>query len=90
MITTEEKSKVMAAQARHKTDTGSPEVQIGILTARITELTEHMKQNPKDNHSRRGLLQMVGLRKKLLAYLKSTDINSYQKITTELKIRTNS
>lgn len=89
MITTENKSKVMGAQARHKTDTGSPEVQIGILTARITELTDHMKANPKDNHSRRGLLQMVGRRKKLLAYLKDTDIASYQKITTDLKIRIN-
>jgi len=89
MITAENKTKVMAAQARHKEDTGSPEVQIGILTARITELTDHMKANPKDNHSRRGLLQMVGTRKKLLAYLKRTDIASYQKITTDLKIRIN-
>ncbi len=89
MITTEEKSKVMSAHARSKNDTGSPEVQIAILSARIKELTEHVKENPKDNHSRRGLLQMVGKRKKLLAYLKETDINSYSKLTKELKIRTN-
>lgn len=87
MITTEKKSKVMAAQARHKTDTGSAEVQIGILSARITELTDHMKANPKDNHSRRGLLQMVGRRKKLLTYLRETDVDSYKKITSDLKIR---
>ena len=89
MITTEKKSKVVAGQARHKTDTGSPEVQIAILSARIGELTDHVKENPKDNHSRRGLLQMVGKRKKLLAYLKNTDLTSYTKLTKELKIRTN-
>lgn len=89
MITAEKKSKVVAGQARHKTDTGSPEVQIAILSARISELTDHVKANPKDNHSRRGLIQMVGKRKKLLAYLKEKDLNSYTKLTTELKIRAN-
>ena len=69
MITTETKSQISKDLGKSKTDTGSAEVQIGILTARINDLTGHMKENKKDNHSRRGLLQMVGKRKKLLKYL---------------------
>jgi small subunit ribosomal protein S15 len=88
MISTEEKAKVIKDLAKDKKDTGSTEVQIGILTARINELTEHLKTHKKDNHSRRGLLQMVGKRKRLLSYLKANDFDSYQKITKKLKIRT--
>jgi small subunit ribosomal protein S15 len=72
---------------RSKTDTGSPEVQVGILTSRIKELTEHLKLHKKDNHSRRGLLVMVGQRKKLLAYLKRTDLTSYQQVVSKLGLR---
>lgn len=72
---------------RHKDDTGSPEVQISLLTTRIKELTEHLKIHKKDNHSRRGLLQMVGKRKRLLSYLKSKDFNGYQKLVSKLGIR---
>ena len=87
MITTENKTKVINDLAKHKTDTGSTEVQIGIMTARIAELTEHVKTHKKDNHSRRGLLQLVGKRKKLLAYLKSEDIEAYNALVAKLKIR---
>ncbi len=88
MISTEEKAKVIKGLARDKKDTGSTEVQIGILTARINELTEHLKTHKKDMHSRRGLLQMVGKRKRLLSYLKSEDLKKYQEISKKLKIRT--
>lgn len=87
MINTEEKTKVIKDLQRTKNDTGSTEVQVGILTARINELTDHLKTHKKDNHSRRGLLQMVGKRKRLLTYLKGNDFTSYQKLTTKLKIR---
>ena len=87
MISTEEKSKVIKDLQKDKNDTGSTEVQIGILTARITELTEHLKTHKKDNHSRRGLLQMVGKRKRLLSYLKDNDYTAYQELTKKLKIR---
>lgn len=88
MISTEEKAKVIKSLARDKKDTGSTEVQIGILTARINELTDHLKTHKKDMHSRRGLLQMVGKRKRLLSYLKSEDLKKYQEISKKLKIRT--
>ncbi len=87
MISSEEKSKVIAQMRRDKKDTGSTEVQVGILTARIKDLTEHLKTHKKDNHSRRGLLQMVGQRKRLLKYLKESNFTSYQNLTKKLDIR---
>ena len=87
MISSEEKSKVIAGLQRDKKDTGSTEVQVGILTARIKDLTEHLKIHKKDNHSRRGLLQMVGQRKRLLKYLKESNFTSYQNTTKKLGIR---
>ena len=78
MISKEKKQAIMAEYARTEGDTGSPEVQVAVLTARINELTEHFKANPKDHHSRRGLLKMVGQRRGLLAYLKNKDINRYR------------
>ena len=77
----------MKEYARTEGDTGSPEVQIAILTARINELTDHFKANPKDHHSRRGLLKMVGKRRALLAYLKDTDIESYRNLIERLGLR---
>ncbi|MBR4943839.1 MAG: 30S ribosomal protein S15 [Peptococcaceae bacterium] len=71
----------------HETDTGSPEVQIAILTNKITYLTEHLRQHPKDHHSRRGMLKMVGQRRSLLNYVKSKDVERYRKIITVLGIR---
>lgn len=81
------KQEIIAKYARQEGDTGSPEVQIALLTARINHLTEHLKTNQKDNHSRRGLLQMVGRRKGLLDYLIATDINKYREIIASLGIR---
>ncbi|MCD7757497.1 MAG: 30S ribosomal protein S15, partial [Clostridiales bacterium] len=80
MIRKEEKTAVIEANKTHENDTGSPEVQIAILTARIQQLTEHLKQHPHDNHSRRGLLKMVGKRRKLLDYLAKKDIERYRAI----------
>ena len=77
----------MNEYARTPGDTGSPEVQIAILTTRIQELTEHLKKNPKDHHSRRGLLKMVGQRRGLLAYLKKVDIERYRTLIDRLGIR---
>jgi small subunit ribosomal protein S15 len=81
------KAEIIAKFARKEGDTGSPEVQIAILSTRIRELTEHLKLNAKDNSTRRGLLAMVALRKKLLNYLQRENLESYLKITTELSIR---
>ena len=78
MIAKEKKQAIIAEYGRTEGDTGSPEVQIAILTARINELTDHFKANPKDHHSRRGLLKMVGQRRGLLDYLKKTDIENNQ------------
>lgn len=78
MISKEKKQAIIAEYGRKPGDTGSPEVQIAILTARIQELTEHLKSNQKDHHSRRGLLKMVGQRRGLLDYLKGTDIEGYR------------
>ena len=78
MISKEKKAEIIANYGRKAGDTGSPEVQIAILTERIAELTEHLKINQKDHHSRRGLLKMVGKRRALLAYLKKNDIESYR------------
>lgn len=87
MISKEKKAAIMKEYARSEGDTGSPEVQIAILTARIQELTEHLKVNPKDHHSRRGLLKMVGQRRGLLDYLKKVDIERYRTLIGKLGIR---
>ena len=87
MITKEMKEQIVKDYGRKPGDTGSPEVQIAILTARITELTEHLKENKKDHHSRRGLLKMVGQRRGLLAYLKETDIERYRTLIERLGLR---
>jgi small subunit ribosomal protein S15 len=87
MISKELKAQIIAEYARSEGDTGSPEVQIAILTERIKELTEHLKNNHKDHHSRRGLLKMVGQRRALLDYLKKSDINRYRAIIEKLGIR---
>ncbi|MBA4698605.1 30S ribosomal protein S15 [Faecalicatena contorta] len=87
MIAKDKKQAIIAEHARSEGDTGSPEVQIAILTARINELTDHFKSNPKDHHSRRGLLKMVGQRRGLLAYLKKTDIERYRALIEKLGLR---
>lgn len=87
MIAKEKKDEIIKEYGRKAGDTGSPEVQIAILTARITELTEHMKKNPKDYHSNRGLLKMVGQRGGLLDYLKKTDLEKYRALIEKLGIR---
>ena len=87
MISKEKKAEIIAAYGRNPQDTGSPEVQIAILTERITELTEHLKENPKDHHSRRGLLMMVGQRRGMLDYLKRKDIERYRALIEKLGIR---
>ena len=87
MIAKEKKDEIIKEYGRKAGDTGSPEVQIAILTARITELTEHMKKNPKDYHSNRGLLKMVGQRRGLLDYLKKTDLEKYRAMIEKLGIR---
>ncbi|MGN1166267.1 MAG: 30S ribosomal protein S15 [Lachnospiraceae bacterium] len=87
MITKEMKEQIVAEYGRTPGDTGSPEVQIAILTARINDLTDHFKANPKDHHSRRGLLKMVGQRRGLLAYLKKTDIERYRTLIERLGLR---
>ena len=81
------KQEIIAKFDRKEGDTGSPEVQIALLTARINHLTEHLRTHQKDHHSRRGLLQMVGRRKGLLDYLKQTDIEKYRKIIADLGLR---
>ena len=86
-ITAEEKAKVMKDFATKDGDTGSPEVQVAILTSRITTLTEHFKSHKKDNHSRRGLLKMVALRRKLLDSVKAKDESRYQDLIKRLGIR---
>lgn len=87
MISKELKQQIIKEYARTEGDTGSPEVQVAILTERIKELTEHLKTNHKDHHSRRGLLKMVGKRRGLLDYLKKTDINRYRALIEKLGIR---
>jgi small subunit ribosomal protein S15 len=87
MIRKEEKTAVIEANKTHENDTGSPEVQVAILTARIKQLTEHLKEHTHDNHSRRGLLKMVGKRRKLLDYLKKKDIERYRAIVAKLGLR---
>ena len=83
----EQKQQIITENAMHEGDTGSPEVQIAILTARINHLNEHLKLNNNDHHSRRGLLKMVGQRRSLLSYLQKNDINRYRAIIDKLGIR---
>lgn len=87
MMLPEEKTAIMKEYATHEGDTGSPEVQIAVLTRRITDLTEHLKTHKKDHHSRRGLLKMVGHRRNLLKYLQDNDIERYRAIIARLGIR---
>ena len=87
MIQKEKKSQVILENATHEGDTGSPEVQIAILTARINDLNEHLREHKQDNHSRRGLLMMVGKRRSLLDYLAKKDINRYRALIAKLGIR---
>ena len=84
MIGQEKKQAIIAEYGRTPNDTGSPEVQVAILTARINELQDHFNQHPKDHHSRRGLLKMVGKRRNLLAYLKSKDVERYRSLLEKL------
>ena len=83
----EKKAQIMSKFARHEGDTGSPEVQVALLTERINHLNEHLKLNTKDHHSRRGLLLMVGQRRGLLDYLVRTDIERYRSLIAELELR---
>ena len=87
MITKEKKQEIIKAYGRKEGDTGSPEVHIAVLTERIRELTEHLKENPKDNHSRRGLFMMVGRRRGLLDYLAKKDLEGYRELIKKLNIR---
>ena len=87
MISKEKKAEIIKEFARTEGDTGSPEVQVAVLTARIQELTEHLKENPKDHHSRRGMLKMIGKRRNLLAYLKDVDIERYRSLIERLGLR---
>ena len=87
MISKEKKAAIIEQYGRKAGDTGSPEVQVAVLTARIQELTEHLKENPKDHHSRRGMLKMVGQRRGLLEYLKKKDIERYRALIEKLGLR---
>ena len=87
MISPEKKTAIINQYARTPGDTGSPEVQVALLTARIAELTEHLKANPKDHHSRRGMLKMIGKRRGLLDYLKAKDIERYRELIAKLGLR---
>ena len=86
-LTIEAKQEVIDKFKRHESDTGSPEVQIALVTARIEYLSGHLQEHRKDHHSRRGLLQMVGKRRRLLKYLQNTDIDRYRKVLSELGLR---
>jgi small subunit ribosomal protein S15 len=87
VFTSEDKQKLIEKFKLHESDTGSPEVQVGLLTHRITYLTEHLKVHKKDHHSRRGLLMLVGKRRRLLNYVKSKDVNRYRTIIETLGLR---
>lgn len=87
MLTKEEKAKIMVEYGRVEKDTGSPEVQIALLTADINKLNGHFKQHPKDNHSNRGLLKKIGRRRDLLKYLKNEDLDRYTTLTDKLGLR---
>lgn len=83
----EKKTEILKEFRQNENDTGSPEVQVALLTARINQLTEHLKEHKKDHHSRRGLLMMVGQRRRLLNYLSNKDINRYREIVSRLGLR---
>ena len=83
----DEKQKIISEHARTQSDTGSPEVQVAVLSRRIAELTEHLKAHPKDHHSRRGLLRMVGRRRRLLGYLRREDVDRYRELIAKLGLR---
>ena len=85
-LTVDDKKKIIDKYAAHEKDTGSPEVQIAILTEQIDRLSEHLKKHKKDNHSRRGLLKMVGKRRRLLEYLKKKDPKRYEEVSKDLKL----
>lgn len=85
-LTVDDKKKIIKKYAAHEKDTGSPEVQIAILTEQIDRLSEHLKKHKKDNHSRRGLLKMVGKRRRLLEYLKKKDPKRYEEVSKDLKL----
>jgi len=87
MLSKERKAEIIERFKKHEGDTGSPEVQIGILTARINVLTEHLKTHTKDHHSRRGLLKMVGQRRRLLTYLQKQDVERYRAVIKDLGLR---
>lgn len=87
MLSTEQKAQIMAQYQRGQGDTGSPEVQVALLTARINDLTPHFKEHTKDHHSRRGLLRLVSQRRKLLDYLKTKDVERYRTLITSLGLR---
>jgi small subunit ribosomal protein S15 len=87
MVTKEQKQEIIEHHRIHERDTGSPEIQVALLTKRINQLTEHFKVHQKDHHSRRGLLKMVGKRRRLLEYLKEKNIERYQGIISELGLR---
>ncbi|NMA94075.1 MAG: 30S ribosomal protein S15 [Clostridiales bacterium] len=87
MLTKEKKTELIQEYATHEGDTGSPEVQVAILTYRINHLNEHLKANPKDFHSRRGLLKMVGQRRNMLAYLRDKDLERYRTLIGRLNLR---
>ncbi len=87
MLSKREKDGLIRKYQTHKDDTGSPEVQVAILTREIDQVSEHLKVHRKDNHSRRGLLQMVGNRRRLLRYLKSEDVKRYEKLVEKLKLK---
>ncbi|MFA7637502.1 MAG: 30S ribosomal protein S15 [Monoglobales bacterium] len=87
MLRKEEKNEIIQTYKTHENDTGSPEVQVAILTKRINDLNEHLKEHKKDNHSRRGLLKMVGQRRNLLNYLAKLDIERYRAIIAKLELR---
>ena len=89
MITKEQKAELVKTYGKNEQDTGSAEVQVAILTARIKELTEHMKSHQKDFHTRRGLLMLVGKRRRLLSYIKKNDIENYRSLIKSLGIRDN-
>jgi len=86
-ITQERKNEIIAQFRTHETDTGSPEVQIAVLTEQINTLNEHLRTHKKDHHSRRGLLKMVGKRRNLLTYLRNSDITRYRELITKLGLR---
>ena len=87
MITKEKKAEIIAKYGKDANDTGSTEVQVALLSTRIAELTEHLKANPKDHHSRRGLYKMIGQRRGLLEYLKSKDLEAYRSLIEKLGLR---